>query len=561
MNVKEIRDFCTDIKEYHDKRRKEQSTDQNFYDDKFDTSIQEPYHVIRTGTAARIVDSIVEHLELVTPQVFREPRKNTEEAKKSSLKMGRFLNYLVKQWQPEIGELYRNGVLRGEFVGSVQYDDEPRGKTDSSVPLTFTAPDPLNIYCDPYDAILPSRVVKCFSMKKMLAKSMSPNAIVYGGMCEYLAFWNEDERYFEIGKSPLTNDVEPNYLGFVPFVHGYSGFGKKSPDGDPSTLAVGRLRKIRGRLKEECEIESRVDSIIGLFANPIREIHQTDPNDRGADLKNLEEQMIAPGYNLVTPYGFESRLYTPEVASAQLFQHLYQIRQALGAEIPPIMQGQAAADATGRLADIQYEHASTKYIRLIHNLEICLAELLGMALRILELTPKALPLTVKATTIVKGETITTEETINKEDINGYYDCRVELNPEKDIQSDREVMLGRTLYKEQMIGWKKMLMDYMHMTEDEADDTIADALAEQAVASSPILAQMRIQEAMEQIGATKYLRQIQTETQEQGKMNKDLQNTEVAPYRPSETNNPTAVDVIRQAMGETPMGVRNPAQVV
>ena len=562
MNIDEIREYAKALKEYHSKRTNEQLADQEYYDDAFSVGIQQPYHIVRTGTAAKIVDSIVEHLELVMPQVFREPRKNSEEEKKKALKIGRFLNYLVKQWQPELGELYRNGVLRGEFVGQLQYDEEKRSTIDNTVPIDFTAPDPLNVFCDPYDSVVPARVIKCFNIKSVVARNLVPKATIYRGVAEYLAYWSDDERYFELGKEPISIDVEPNYLGFVPFVHGYSGFGKKSSDGDPATLAVGRLRKIRGRLKEECEIESRVDSIIGLFANPIREIRQVDPTDRGADLKDLQNQIIAPGYNLITPFGFESRLYTPEVASAQLFQHLYQIRQALGSETPPIMQGQTAADATGRLADIQYEHASTKYVRLLRNLEICIAELLSMALRILEVTPKALPLTIKATTIQKGETIVTEEIITKNDIDGYYDCRVELNPEKDIQSDREVMLGRTLYKEQMISWKKMLMDYMHKTEDEAEDMIAEALAEQAVATSPLLAQMRVQEAMEQIGAKKYLAELTQQADEQGKMNTDLQKAQnVAPYRPSEASNPTGVDVIRQALGETPQGVRNPAQAV
>jgi hypothetical protein len=199
-----------------------------------------------------------------------------------------------------------------------------------------------------------------FDVSGITASGLIPNKTFAREHNTYLGYWDCNNRYFEIAEQPITDGVQENYLGFVPIVHGYSGFGKKSADGDPSTLAVGRLRKIRGRLKEECEIESRIDSIIGLFANPIREIEQTDASDRSADLADLEKQTIAPGYNLVTPYGFKSKLYTPDVASAQLFQHLYQIRQALGAEIPPVMQGQAAADATGRLADIQYEHASTK---------------------------------------------------------------------------------------------------------------------------------------------------------------------------------------------------------
>jgi hypothetical protein len=182
-----------------------------------------------------------------------------------------------------------------------------------------------------------------------------------------------------------------------------------------------------------------------------------------------------------------------------------------------------------------------------------------MSLMILDKTPGVLPITLRATFIEDG--VNKEETITKDDIEGFYDCRVELNPEKDIQSDREVMLGRTLYKEGMIPWKRLLIDYMHKTEAEADDIIAETLAEQAVATNPLLAQIRVTEAMEQIGATKYLKQIQASQEENQKMAEDLSKTNIPKYRPSEANNPTAVDTLRQVLRETPQGVRNPAGVV
>jgi hypothetical protein len=156
MEITEIREFAKSLKEHHQKRVTEQKIDQSYYDDVFEVSIKEPYHVVRTGTAAKITDSIVEHLELVSPQVFREARKQTEKSKQSALKISRFLNYLVKQWQPEIGELYRNGVIRGEFIGQVQFNDEYVGNGD--LPIIFDAPDPLVTFCYPYDALNPSRV-------------------------------------------------------------------------------------------------------------------------------------------------------------------------------------------------------------------------------------------------------------------------------------------------------------------------------------------------------------------------------------------------------------------
>ena len=551
MEIAEIRGKVKQIQDFHSGRLMEQSTDQKFYDDKFPVGISSPFHITRTGTAARIVDSVVDHLELAIPQVTREPKKSGDKAKESALKVSRFLNHLIQVWYPEIAEMFKNGALRGEFIGLVQYNDEFTNKLDNGVPILFSAPDPMNVFCYPSDVIIPSIAFKSFNIKAMAVKEQAPDWVgdLTSGDVKYLAWWDNESRYIEAGESPISENT--NYLGFVPIVHGYSGFGKKASDGDPASQAVGLLRHIRNLLISECEISSRIDSIIALYANPIEMIEQIVNGAEWADVEDIKNQPLAPGFVRVTPFGWKDTIYTPVVDVSQLFGYLMNIKQSLALYNPPIMQGISTPDTTGRLADIQYEHISKKPAKLVRSVELALAEALGMALRILEKTPGALPVTVRATTFKDGSTFRTEENITAEDIDGYYDCIVKLTPDKEIENDRLVMLGRILKNEGLISWQRFLTEYKGMTETEAMDEIAATIAETAIASNPTMLQMQVTKAMESIGATDYLNALKQQNAEAPKVQQAA-----STFRPSESSNPTSAQAVRQVLGES-LAVRNP----
>jgi len=56
---------------------------------------------------------------MASPQVTREPRGKSEKARESALRVSRFLNHLVLAWRPQISEMFKNGGLRGEFIGQI----------------------------------------------------------------------------------------------------------------------------------------------------------------------------------------------------------------------------------------------------------------------------------------------------------------------------------------------------------------------------------------------------------------------------------------------------------
>ncbi len=562
MEIKDIQSFASDIVSDNSERVREQKIDQTFYDDTFEVNIKNPFHVIRTGTASKIVDSLSEHIETANPQVIREPRKNSESEHKSVIKVSKLLNHWARLLAPEIDEAVKNAALRGESIFQIEYNDKYNEQDKDSLPIIVTTLDPLYVFCDPFDSFRPDRVVKEYDMDVNYLKSIYPewHAPQRKKTSKYLAYWDKDVKYFEADKQTLSgmeedgdfvNGTMKNIYGFTPFVHFYSGFGKRTEN--PETLAVGRLRKIRGRLIEECEIESRFDSVVGLYANPMRILTQTAADAATADRKELEEAYLGPGATITAPYGWQQIIYTPDLNLDQLATHLYQIRQALGMDLPPIMSGVASGSRTsGRLEDISYEHIQKKWSRLITNLETALSIILGMGLRILDTIPEALPITVRATSIKDGETINEEYKITKEDIDGYYECKVKLNPEEAVEADRKVMLYDRLADKKRVSWKRFLVEGMGKTEDEAEDIMAEAIAETAIFNNEMMTNIVVQEAMSQQGMTKQLEVLKTQTEQQ----KQIQNVGLK-SRSSEISNPTSTAIIRQALGESPNQVRNP----
>jgi len=122
------------------------------------------------------------------------------------------------------------------------------------------------------------------------------------------------------------------------------------------------------------------------------------------------------------------------------------------------------------------------------------------------------------------------------------------------------MLGRILVNEQKISWQRFLIEYMGKTQDEADQIIAEALAEDAIMTNPALRAIRHKEAIAQIGAEGMLKEAEQDVAEQQEMVEGLEGAPTPKARPSEAANPLAKDTLRQSMGgQYPMGRRS-AQV-
>ena len=583
--VEEIRELRTQYKGFYNiLKMVEQPKDQEFYDDKFAVAIKAPYHIKRTGSAARIIDIASAAIDTSNPVVFCEPRKKNEKEIARALKRAKLFNHWIQFIISEIEEAKMNLFLRGEAFFQVDYNDNYDKEDESALPVIISAPDPMIIYADPQESRgLPAKVIKSCNMnvgqvKQLFPTWTNPNKRKLNDVSgvEYLFYIDAGTRYIEADKERLLGP-QPNIFGFVPIVHCYSGFGKRSPEGKPETLVVGRLRKSRGRLEEECEIESRLDSIIGLFANPVLKLRQVLPDNQASAEPEEDSIRFVPGANITEPYGWQIEIHQAQVPGPQMYQHLYSIRSALGLETPNIAMGlPSTSRATGRQEDIYAEQYTKQYRTLRNNLAKATATALSMALRILDTVPGLLPITVRATTLKDGKEIREEETVTKEDIDGYYDCRVEFRAADELVEDRKVMLGRTLVGEGRIDWKSFLIDYCGYSQEKADETINQTIADKVIFSDAMMG-IVAQEALEKAGMERYLKQMQQQAQMQGQMGQGapaggqgmpqgqgqpmiqgqggIQGQQI--QRPSEAQNPIARDIIRQILEQTPVGVRNP----
>ena len=572
-DLDKIENFFTEMERFHANRINLQREELEFYEDGFPVGIVEPFHIVRTGSSARIVDTVVGHVGASSPQVFRDAKKTSEKARASAIKVSRMLNIWAEFLIPEFIESLWNAVLFGEGIFQVEFNPAAYKKNGKNflykgddLPIIVTSPDPMTVYCWPYDSLLPAKVAKMFEMNASVVESLFPAWANPTGTAEgsnnvsYKGYWDDKTRYFEAGKAALK-EPELNILGFCPFIHYHSGFGKRSFDGDPASLSVGRLRKLKGLLREDCELTSRIDSIIAYHANPLYRIEQTSENAGDVDLNELKKQTIGPGSTLTVPYGFKAEIYTPNLNMAPLFAHLAEVQQRLGLESPSIMSGVASnSRVSGRQEDIEYEHIQKRFNRLIKNFELAISAVLSRCLQIIDTQPQALPITIRGKVVENGETTLKEEQITKEDIDGYYENRVELNPDKALEDDRNFMKNRMLVNEGRISWKRFLMNGLNLTEWEAEETIAEAIAEVAVRDDPFMSAARTQEAIERMGMERYIKKTQEQSDMTERYQRELSQAgqKQPQVRQSEAFNPAARDIARQLLGgEGTVGVRRP----
>ena len=532
----------------------EQNTDQEFFDDIFPTRITDPYIVRRTGVAAEIITRGANFINTTNPKVFREPRAdNTTEVERTS-KIGRMANHWVDFLIGQIRETTFNGLLLGESYWQIQYNPAYNDNSEHNLPILFSVPDPRIILPSLSESMdgIPEDVIKFCTMSpsqvgQLYPQWNNPQNKKDDGKVDYLAYFDKDWRYFEADGQALTKGVEPNALKFVPFVHIYSGFGKHSPEGNPESRIVGKLRYLRNLLTMECEMTSMIDSIIALFANPVLILKALQ---EGIKITEEDKKSVAlrPGGVVTIPTGWDYEIRQGDVPAPQLFQHLYQIRARLQQELPPIAFGMPSTSrATGRQEDVYQGVFGKQYAPFVHNIEAGLSTVLGMGLRILDTIPKILPITNRVTMWKDGQEVRQTEKIEKKDIDGYYDLNVRLDPDEAIEASRNAMLYKGYWESGLVDKKTVLMEGLKKTNDEADKIINKRIADDYIMTNPVMGEAISRKAVELSGMGDILRQMDMQMAAQG-----VQGAKKP--RPSEAQSVDS-DVIKQMLQEQPYGAR------
>ena len=569
--IDERREFLT--KQYHAAKNLLQVEEQTYYNDTFPVPmIKKPQYVSRTGTGAWLVDGPASSIITRNPQVKLSPKKNTEADRKAANLVNALLNHWVqfigKQSPQPFKEHVKNLLLYGEAWIHPLYDDYSEKDPEGRLPIRFLTPNPLNIFPSPEeDNGIPFEVCVFYRRAPQNVHRIYPE---WGNpknrkgkrksdLVEWYEFWTPEERYFEADGVPvLSGGIQENILRLVPFIHSYSGFGNTSPDGDPESLAVGRLRKIKDLLVQECAINSDIDSSIHKFSRP--RIDLIVPSGSEFNEQEIKENydMGAGVFNILSlPPGYSFEEGTRLLPSNEAFQHFYNIRTRIAQEAPPIMAG-LPSGTSGRQEDIVGSHFIRRFDSIAEATERAFAKALEMGLKTLKVYPGCLPLTpwLELPDGDKGE-----KRITEDDIDSITNLQVELKAADPIEDDRKLMAGRALKGDSLIDWETFLVEYAGYTPERAEEIIEQTIADTVVQQNPVLFQALAEKVLENLGMHEQLERLRQENATTEKVQKAAASQPVeqgargGEARQFNTGSPEAREMIDLVLSQR--GVRRP----
>lgn len=492
-DIHEIRDRYVTV--LYSKVREEQGTDLAYINDTFNVpEIKKPHQIYRSGIGDRIVNAPAEHIVTSNPQVFFHPRRPTKTAQASALKLSELVNQhwlpILQRQNPNIFKSFVKDLLgRGEAFFRVGHVPDW-----ASIPVRFSVPDPMVVYSSPEEDEngIPVKVIVYYQIaqyqelipKYEQLKDLTPDQ---EGRVNWLEYHEAQNRYVEVEEVVLTkNGVQENVYGFTPFVRRYSGFGRRSPDGELAHLIVSDIKRSRDLIREECATRSNIASIEYLFAHRAftligKDLPSTD---------NINENLSFGAYDLNTidadPRALEMKelLITP---SAETYKHHADLIGELNQRHPFILAG-FPWGTSGRQQDMTEVAAMRRYDPVVENTENAFATALQLALKICKL-PGYRP---------KGVTLNDLET--------EYDIEVKLKADDPIEEDRRITLGERLWAKGQgsISLGTLHTDYMYMTKDESNKEIAKILADQVTIYNPDIASVLGMVAAEESGMEQWL---------------------------------------------------------
>jgi len=522
ITVNEIQQLKTYlVTDYHSNRITNQRKWQEFYEDKFKVpQIKPPLYVQRTGTAAWLINGPSAHIITKNPQFFVEPRKTTEKARESATKVNALGNHwirrLLKQTPQPCAEFAKNLFLRGEAWYHPMVQEDWEKDSDFTLPINFSVPDPLIVYSSGKETYgIPDELIMDFKknpytvqkvwqgkneeVKKALSEKFLEwiKGTIENKPVNWFEYWHRDYRYFECDGIPIFKDEIQKNIHGMPFIHAYSGFGKDSPDGDPASLAMGRLAPVLDLLIQECAIISDIDSTLHKFAHP--RVLIVLPLGTNADTKEIKKaiDMGAGTVSVVEIPLPESRFdqSTTITPPQEAFQHYYNIRQRITTEAPPIMAG-LPSGTSGRQEDIIATNFIRRFDSVAEAIESATAKMLDMGLKALNIVPGWLPINQW----LEHPEGNKDVTITKEDLDAVTESRVVLKAADPIEDDRKLMAGRALVGAGRIDWEEFLVNYVGYTSEKANEIIINSLADKALYAEGSL-MLRIMElkALEKLG--------------------------------------------------------------
>uniref|UniRef100_A0A6M3KZ29 Portal protein n=1 Tax=viral metagenome TaxID=1070528 RepID=A0A6M3KZ29_9ZZZZ len=487
ITKKEIIEFKKDmVGRRHGKRLEEQRIDQTFFDDTYPLLlIKDSKYQIRTGFVAGMVNGVTNQLVKDVPRVYTKPRKDTATSKEAAARVAAELNrwarYLSFMPSNPYRQSFKNKLVRGEdwiyvvhneFLA--KYDGKWQTDFPDMMPVRFIRYDPLVVFADPSEEVdlLAKRVVVPYRRSAGDIAANYPNwrqgKHADSEKLDFLFYFDEDLSYAQVG-----NDEElfwrDNPYGICPFIHGYSGWGIEDQEKSPDLLAFSRVRMSRDKIIEGSSISSDFAYSFHMFAHK----HQTLINRSGEEMgpNILKEYRPRPDALsvLTIPPGAELQKPEDKFFDAPAFAYASMVRQDLMMEYPGALRG-IPSGSSGRQEDLQRSAGLALYDSPVDSTNNQWAKAMEVGLKIAYKIPDMIPPNLKPN-----------------DINQFSQIEVDVRTDDPIERDRKLMAGRTMVVDGLRSIKSFLEKDVGMTEEEAEDEVAEILAEKYLLGSPDIA--------------------------------------------------------------------------
>lgn len=528
--VEDIKRLLEEREAFYSRLHQEQKTDAEYYELTFKAGVPENLGITQRTppTARKWVDVGVNHFTLDNPRARVISRGESDTARAKDSVVESFLNFWLRQIITQIKDAARKLLCRGQIFFSIGIDDRYLGVDMSKMsveeveefeekrlrhfPLRVTVVDPINAYPSmSCYGFVPSDFIESYNITVGQAQYL----------CEqnnwkwktdkkstefipWISYVSPDSRCFLLdGKPVLKPAIQPNVLKFCPYVLVPAGFGIASHEGKPEYEYRSIIYPIRQALKLQARVFTQVDSIASRLSWGWIKIR-----GRKEDVERLYPggQITLEPFTIIReiPGEVEVSIESGESPPTGLLQQLAMIGDI--ANPPSILGGvrPAGVYSAQGLEDL-FATAKPLYKSAFKNLEDGLAVLMSMGLRIIDKV-YGHDVGFRDFSLNEGRSI---KKLRPSDIDGHYDCEVQLLAEPPEASDIKKTMGTNFQKAGVISHLYNLVHYHDLSLEEALNEIAQIYAEQAMKQQGML-EATARDALKRLGMKQVLEELETE---------------------------------------------------
>ncbi len=521
--IEEIKKRFKSYEKYYGQLHEDEMAMDDYYELVYDAKVPPEYPTRMPSTARDWIDVGIRHFTLDNPKSKVFQRNDSNTAREQVALLETFYNFWLRKDIARIKDAAKKLLIRGEAFLKVNMDDTYFGNDSEErlfyFPLFITVPDPINVYASPaHNGTVPTDVIESFDITVAEAEAMcDKNGWKWASTkpadknVKWFSYYSPEWRCFLLDGEPvLTPEVQPNLLEFCPYVHINSGAGQSNYEGKPEYMYRSLIWGKRDMLKLEVRVLSALDAINSHYAWP-RYMASLSDSAAMDELKKLYPGGVVPTNPDEWWYEIKERAEIKILGGEQpppgLFQE-YAFLQTQ-AQPPEVLAGLRPQGVySGQHQETLLATAKPIYKDAFQNLENGLGVAMGMGAKIIEKVYKY-PVQIKN---FASEDSRAYRKLSPFEINGHYDCEVQLLAEPPEATDIRKALGKGLRQGGSISLKTELRQYQDMSEKESEDEMAQIAAEE-VMKEPFIREVVAKDAMTRLGMEKELEMLTAAEQE------------------------------------------------